>query len=291
MRLSCDPILFFRDLVLDRTMSLEDWFDLARELRLDGTELQHNCLEGYEPAYLDGVHEALTVRGLAVSQVIGSAVFSHPGADVRRREVAVTRQQIDAAARFGAPCVRLTAGQAHPEVDRATGVRRVVEAFRECLAYAAGRGVLLAYENHYKDFFRERPDFSQQHDVYLEIFDRLRGEGLKANFDCANPIMIGADPVALLRRVAPDVVHVHCTDRPVRFEYTHVPAGEGLVDYPSVFALLQDAGYDGWLSVEYNGTEGVAGLRRAFDFVRRTWAAVTGERAAQRTGPKQEAHP
>ena len=40
MRLSCDPILFLRDLVLDRTMSLEDWFERARELRLYATEIQ-----------------------------------------------------------------------------------------------------------------------------------------------------------------------------------------------------------------------------------------------------------
>jgi hypothetical protein len=42
MGLSCDPILSFRDLVLERTMSPEPWLDLARELGLDGTELPHN---------------------------------------------------------------------------------------------------------------------------------------------------------------------------------------------------------------------------------------------------------
>jgi sugar phosphate isomerase/epimerase len=194
--------------------------------------------------------------------------------------VALTRTHIDTAAFVGAHCVRLTAGQQHTETSRAEGVRFVVDCFRQCLDYAATRGVYLAFENHYKDYFWSQPDFSQQHEVYLAIFDQLRDAGLKANFDCANPIMIGADPVALLRRVAPYVVHVHCTDRPVQFEYTHVPAGEGLVDYPTVFALLQEAGYDGWLSVEYNGTEGVDGLRRALAFVHRTWSEVKERRAA-----------
>jgi sugar phosphate isomerase/epimerase len=78
-------------------------------------------------------------------------------------------------------------------------------------------------------------------------------------------------------------------DRLGRFEYTHVPAGEGLADYPTAFTLLQDAGYDGWLSVEDNGTAGVAWLRRPFDSGRRTRAGVTRERAAQRPGPRQEA--
>jgi sugar phosphate isomerase/epimerase len=197
-------------------------------------------------------------------------------------------KHIDTAAFFGAHCLRLTAGQLHQETSREAGVRNVVECFRQCLDYAATKGVYLAYENHYKDYFWKEPDFSQQHDVYLEIFEQLRGAGLKANFDCANPIMIGADPVALLRRVAPYVVHVHCTDRPVQFEYTHVPAGEGLVDYPTVFTLLQGAGYDGWLSVEYNGTEGVAGLRRAFAFVRRTWAGVAQRRGALESSRQRE---
>ena len=38
MKLSCDPILFFRDMVLDKTMSQAQWYDMARELGLDGTK-------------------------------------------------------------------------------------------------------------------------------------------------------------------------------------------------------------------------------------------------------------
>jgi hypothetical protein len=84
MRLSCDPILFFRHMVLEKTMSLEQWFDLAQELELDGIEIQHNCLTGYEPSYLEGLRAGLAARRLAVSQFIGSPDFSHPQADHTR---------------------------------------------------------------------------------------------------------------------------------------------------------------------------------------------------------------
>jgi sugar phosphate isomerase/epimerase len=100
--------------------------------------------------------------------------------------------------------------------------------------------------------------------------------------------MSGEEPVARLRRVAPDVVHVHCPDRPVPCQDTHVPAAEGLVDYQVVYTRLQEAGYDGWLSVGYNGRAGVAGLRRAIDFARRAWAEVAQGRSGQRPERKME---
>jgi 3-hexulose-6-phosphate synthase/6-phospho-3-hexuloisomerase len=51
-------------------------------------------------------------------------------------------------------------------------------------------------------------------------------------------------------------------------------AGEGLVDYPGIFKILKRAGYDGWLSIEYNGVEGLEGLKRAIAYIQRTWEEV-----------------
>ena len=121
----------------------------------------------------------------------------------------------------------VTAGQEYPGVSIEQGIAWVEECLRECLGYAAQYRVWLAYENHYKDYFWERPDFSMKHEVYLEILSRLRDTSLKVNFDCANPIMSGEDPVALLSQVADRVVHVHATDRATPFEYTHAAVGEG----------------------------------------------------------------
>ena len=274
MRISCDPILYFKELVLERTMSLDDWFVQAQELGLEGTEIQHNCLESYEADYLADLRGRLESYGLAVSQFIGSPDFSHPDAKTRAAQVEKTCRDVDAALALGAPCVRVTAGQVHPSVGREQGIAYVVEAMREALAYADKQGVWLAYENHYKDYFWERPDFSQEHDIFLEIFQRLEDTSLRVNFDCSNSIMLGVDPAELLPEVIDRVVHVHCNDRATYHEYTHAVVGTGLAGVDRLLGMLKASGYDGWLSIEYNGSGGRPGLERSIEYVRATWGEV-----------------
>jgi sugar phosphate isomerase/epimerase len=274
LKVSCDPILFFDKMVREKTMTMEEWFKIGAELGLDGTEIQSQCMVGYDQDYLQHLKEAIRSSGLQVSQFISSPDFSNPNESRRLDELVKVRQHVDAAAFLGAHCVRMTAGQQNEQITRSEGVRLVVQSFRRSIDYAVSRQVLLAYENHYKDYFWAKPDFSQDHDIYLEILGHFPGGDLKVNFDCGNPFMIGAEPVHLLSSVLDRVVHVHCSDRAKAYEYTHVPAGEGLADYPAIFKLLKNSGYDGWLSVEYNGNDGLNGLVRAIQYVRNTWAQV-----------------
>ena len=279
MKISVNSILFFKQMVFDKTMTLAEWFQLVEDLNLVATEIQHNCIESYEPTYIQQIRRDLNRHGLAVSQYIGAPDFTNPDPAYRAAQVRKFKQDIAVAAQLGASCVRTTAGQEHPDVSHSEGVGYVVDAFRECLAYAEEHGIWLAYENHYKDYFWKHPDFSQRHEVFLEIVEAMKDTDLKINFDFANPVMIGQDPVPLLEKVIDRVVHVHCTDRARYHEYTHAAAGEGLVDYQTLFEMLQDAGYDGWLSIEYNGTEGADGLRRAIKYVRQTWHQTRRKRS------------
>ena len=277
MRFSAVPMIFFKPMVLDRTMQLEAWFPIAASLGLDGTEIHDRSLASFEPEYLEHIGQELTDHGLLVSQLVGAADLTHPDPDVRARELAMTKRNIDVAARLGATCVRATAGQAHPGVSRDQGVTWAATGLRAAVEYAGPRGIWVAYEDHYKDYFWERPDFSQRGEIFLEVIDRLQDAPLRINFDFGNPVMIGEDPLALLRQIVDRVVHVHCSDR-FQDEYPHQVAGEGSVDFPGGFRILRDAGYDGWLSSEYNGTQGLDGLRRSLDYLRRTWAEATADR-------------
>ncbi len=275
MRFAAVPMIFFKAIVLERAMALEEWFPIAASLALDGTEIHDSSLVSFEPAYLDHIGEEVARNGLVVSQFVGAADFTHPDPAVRERELEITRRNIEAAARLGATCVRVTAGQAHPKITREQGIAWAVEGLRAAAEYAAARGVWAAYEDHYKDYFWERPDFSQRSEIFLEIVDRLRDSALKINFDFGNPVMLGEDPLAVLREVVDRVVHVHCSDRHPG-EYPHQIAGDGSVNFAEGFRILHAAGYDGWLSSEYNGTQGIDGLRKSVAYLRKTWREVAG---------------
>jgi sugar phosphate isomerase/epimerase len=225
----------------------------------------------------------LHVRRLRVSQVTCAPDFTHPDATTRTAEIARTRNDIEVAAALGATCVRITAGQAHPQIARREGIRWVVEAVRPLLDHAARHRVFLAFENHYKDYFWDYPDFAQRAETFLAIVHALSPHGLRVNYDTSNQVMIGEDPFAVLAEIQDLVVHVHCSDRVGPGTYLHAPAGEGVVDFPAIFNLLKTSGYDGWLSAEYNGPEGLDGLRRALGYIRATWDQVTSRRSARGT--------
>ncbi|MCC7355791.1 MAG: TIM barrel protein [Anaerolineae bacterium] len=281
MKFSAVPMIYFRQMVLERTMILTEWFPIAASLHLDGTEIHDRSMASFAPEYVDGIGQAVADHGLSVSQFVGAADFTNPDPAVRAGELAQMRRNIDVAARLGATCVRATAGQVHPDVAYQQGVAWAVEGLRACVEYAGGKGVWIAYEDHYKDYFWVRPDFSQRSTVFLDILGHLRDVPLKINFDFGNPVMIGEDPIALLRQVTDRVVHVHCSDR-FSGQYPHQIAGQGSVDFPTGFRILREAGYDGWLSSEYNSTGGLEGLRQSLDYIRHTWAGVAAPEKAKR---------
>jgi inosose dehydratase len=85
-------------------------------------------------------------------------------------------------------------------------------------------------------------------------------------YDSGHSAFSGGDPVALAKRHAKRIVHVHCKDsrkpildkaratdqsflRAVLDGIFTVP-GDGQVDYPTILKTLHDAGYSGWLVVE-----------------------------------------
>ena len=88
----------------------------------------------------------------------------------------------------------------------------------------------------------------------------------------------GGDPVDLIRRHADRVTHVHLKDfTPEPFGFH--PLGRGTVDLPGVLKTLDDAGYDGWVTVELDEYDGApaAAAAESFGYLQ-TLMAVEGVR-------------
>ena len=84
--------------------------------------------------------------------------------------------------------------------------------------------------------------------------------------DSGHLTFAGGDPVAVAKRYADRIKHVHCKDirksvmvdaknRNLSFlqavlNGTFTVPGDGCVDYPSIFAVLKESNYEGWLVVE-----------------------------------------
>ncbi len=128
----------------------------------------------------------------------------------------------------------------------------------EFARYTQSQGVQIAYHHHMGTVVETAED----------IDNLMEHTGLEVGLllDTGHLTFAGADPVAVAKRWAHRLNHVHCKDvrkdvladvknRKTSFldavlcgVYT-VP-GDGCVDYPAVFTILKEQNYKGWLVVE-----------------------------------------
>jgi len=272
-------------LVTEHSMSVFDWIEMASDLPVDGLELYDGFLESFDEAYLARVRSALERRRMAMPMLCYSPDFTSPDPDERRREIGREKRAIDLTAALGGRFCRVLSGQRWPEVSRAQGIAWVVESIRELLPYAASRGVVLAMENHYKDNFWKHPEFAQNRDVYLAIVSQIDSPWFGVQYDPSNAILAGEEPIELLELVKHRVVTMHASDRYLKPGHTleelrtvedavgyaailsHGVVGRGLNDYPRIFRILREAGYDGWVSIE-DGMNGLEEIRESANFLR-----------------------
>jgi sugar phosphate isomerase/epimerase len=265
--LSWLPARWINSMVDEGTPTLAEYCAAARDHGLSHVEMYHKFLPD-EPEALARVGELLRAHGLRVCQITCPPDFTNPDPAVREAEQAYMRRMVDACVVIGAAGCRVTSGTVHEGLSREEGVRLAVEGLARLGEYAAPRGVKLGFENHYQDRRWTRPDFAFHADVFLEIFRGLAGTPVGVNFDCSNQLMAGEDALAVLREVKERVWHVHASDR-FPGEYRHSVVGEGAVDFDPLFAVLAEAGFDGYISLEDGNPEGDAGTARGIAFLRR----------------------
>jgi sugar phosphate isomerase/epimerase len=116
---------------------------------------------------------------------------------------------------------------------------------------AARHGITLVLETH--------PDLVTNAEVALATMHGVDHPNVRINFDTANVYYYNrdVDAVAELRRIAPYVASVHLKDTDGGYEHWHFPAlGEGIVDFPGIFDVLDASGFDGPCTLEIEGIEG-----------------------------------
>jgi sugar phosphate isomerase/epimerase len=275
MQMSCLPVSIYPDLTAGQ-WRLADWFRFAGELGLDGADVSVVHLGGTAPANLAVVRRQAEDAGVRIAMLVTYADFTHPDAGERARQVDELRRYIGAATALGAPFLRVTAGQAHPGLEREAATAWAVSGLTACLDEAAQAGVTLAYENHTKGYAWTYNDFSQPAERFLEIVSLTEGTGLKILYDTANTLAAGDDPLAVLERVKHRVAVVHTNDIARAGYFEPVLLGEGVAPIRSIYEVMVASGFDGWISVEEASKRGEEGFRRAIPYADRVWVEVGG---------------
>ncbi|MFA4016772.1 MAG: hypothetical protein RUDDFDWM_001883 [Candidatus Fervidibacterota bacterium] len=274
--LSWLAVRYIDSMVESRQPSLESLFQQAVEFGLSFVELHYSMLPAYDRKTLNAVCDLLSRYGIGVSQLTCAPDFVHPDESVRLKELEQMKTMVEVARVIGARGVRVTAGCLHEGVSVADGINWAVECINRLLDFSEPRGIKLGLENHYKDRLWKKVDFAFQPAVFLELFHRLEETPIGINFDASNPLMVGEDPLTILREVKHKVWHMHASDRVVG-SYQHTVVGEGDVNYDAIMAELASIGYYGFISLEDGNPIGDEGTRRSLSFLRRKIEEHFGE--------------
>jgi sugar phosphate isomerase/epimerase len=270
MQLSCLPVSFFED-IIDGRMSIGDWAEIGAEAGLDGIDLSVLFLDSLEPTYLDDTRRAIESAGMQLAMITSYPDFTNPNPEVRRQQIDLERRYIRAAGQLGAELVRITSGQAHPGLEEENGIRWALEGLKACESAGEEAGLRLVLENHGKPGCWEYTDFDQPTHVFLRLAEEIKDTRIGINFDTANPIAYGDEPLPILEKVIDQVMSVHAADTDTVGALNHVLLGTGLVPFDDLFSYLNGAGFDGWICMEENSRLGAQGVRDAADFVRSAW--------------------
>ena len=178
---------------------------------------------------------------------------------------------LDVAVALGAPAVRLDPRTSLPVHEEEADLDEVLERMAGCMAeitdVAAQKGLKVCVENHGRLLGR------------IAQMQRLISLANKPNFgvniDFTNfRTVFGDDHQEAVRLLAKDVVHVHAKDMllsddpqegdgwrelpPGEYSKSAI-GGEGDADWPQVFKILKEAGYDGTISLEVTGPDDILG--------------------------------
>ncbi len=197
--------------------------------------------------------------GLEISALcgdLGGGGFVDP-ADIEWR-IERTKQILDLSIDLRTPVVTTHIGVI-PEDRNSPGWQTMQEALKELADYAAEPGCCLAAETG-----PEEPELMR------EFIETVNSEGLKINYDPANLVMKGFDPIAGVLSLGDYIVHTHAKDAlgPDK-DPKEVPLGEGDVNFPEYIKTLREKGYQGYLTVEREvGENPVADIAKAVQFLK-----------------------
>jgi hydroxypyruvate isomerase len=145
---------------------------------------------------------------------------------------------------LGVPRLHCLSGKLHPAVSPERARATLVENLRFAAAAFAPHGIDLLIEplNHH-----DNPGYFLTGSAQAaEIIDACGAPNLFLQYDVYHMARMGEDVEHTLRAHLPLIRHVQIADVPGRHE-----PGSGTVDFPTLFRLLDGAGYDGWIGCEY----------------------------------------
>lgn len=273
MKLSCLPVSLFTQ-IIEGKITVAQWALIGKKYGYDAIDLSILFIQDKTEDELRKIRSKIESIDMSVAMVTTYSDFTNPDKYERSMQLELEKKYIKYASIIGAKALRITAGQAHPNLKRDEGLKWALEGILNCEEIASKNKIQLLLENHGKPGVWNYPDFDQDEEIFLELADALKDSSIKINFDTANPIVGQSNVTNLMEKVIDQIGWIHIADTDNKNKLNHVVIGTGLVPFKDVFIMLKKHGYDGWLSVEEGSGLEEKGIALAADFVRQNWNKI-----------------
>lgn len=223
-------------------VTLEEMFRFAAATGFSGIDLTAYYIPEYPMVPKDNI--LFDIKKMAFRYgigITGTGVrndFTLPVANDRAKEVQLVKNWIIAASKMGAPHVRVFAGKSSPEGYSRKEVKSwIIEGFRECAAFGAKHGVMVAFQNH-DDFIVYTPDI-------IDIMEAVPSDWFGLMLDIGSlPV---ADPYREIEKLIPYAITWQLK------EYVKTDGVPQPTDFGRLIKIIKQKGYEGYLPLETLG--------------------------------------
>ena len=252
MKLSCCAYSY-RQLLQAGEMTMEGFLDVCASLGMDAVELTQYYFPEETDEYLNHIKREVFLRGLAVSGTAVGGNFANEDAEKRRSQIEHVKDWLVKSSRLGSPVLRVLAGGQPEGVDKETAEGWVKDGLAQCAEVAAQCGVVLGLENH-----GGLTATAEGVLPLLEPFADNPWVGLNLDFGNFTGDIYGQ--------------YAQCASQTVT-THTKVTVRQGdereQVDYRKVVAIMCEAGFNGYMAIEYEERDDpVVGVDRFAAYLR-----------------------
>ncbi len=255
----------------DTKYPMEKVIDNAAALGVSAVDVLHVQMESEEKSYLHKLKKQAFLNGIDLAALSIHQDFVTPDEAERQEAIDHTIKCIEIAHEMGIPCIRLNSGRwgtsgSFDELMELKGIEKPIEGYTDddafkwcidsievCLQKAEEFGVILALENHW--------GLTTTVEGLLRIVDAIESPWMGILMDTGN---FREQPYEKLAQLAPRASYVQAK--------TYFGGGVWYtldLDYKRIIQMLRDAGYKGYVTIEFEGKEDAStGVPKSVELLR-----------------------
>jgi sugar phosphate isomerase/epimerase len=247
----------------------------AARMGFDGFEILQRQLLSTEPAELMKIKRRAFLLGLDLMGYSTHQGFLSPDKEVRKKNLTETVDYLEQAYQLGIPTIRVNSGtwgtsKSFDELMANRGEEKpvegyneehaygwVIEAYQELAKEAEKRGVIMGLENHW--------GLGRTVEGVKRVVEAVNSPWLRVTLDTGNFL---EDPYDRLAALAKDTVLMQAK--------TYFGGGVWYtleLDYNRIAKIMRDAGYTGYVSLEFEGKEDpLVAIPKSLEMLRKAFA-------------------